>query len=255
MNNWNNTMIRKTFLVTAALVTALAVNASAQEVKPGYDPDSTLPSVSLPQRAPQMQLQTNVQKPVPEVSTAVTRNGANTTTTDLKKAPDGALRAAAASSTAAKTTTTGSTTTESKYKAGQSLYGKARAYDGHTLLVDGNPVRLNGIEAPGLRQVCSTATGTSWRCGLKAFERLAFLVGSGKVRCTVVAPAGNGAAAVCSGAQTKDIGALLVSEGLALPNRQSAGIYNSAAVSAMTARRGLWIGPFTDPAKWRLANR
>jgi endonuclease YncB( thermonuclease family) len=248
-------MIRKTFLVTAALVTALSANAPAQEVKPGYDPSSTLPSVSLPQRTQQTSFPTNLQKPAPEVSTAVTRNGTNKTTTDLKKAPEGALRAAAAVSTAAKTATAGSTTTENKYKAGQTLYGRARAYDGHTLTVDGNPVRLNGIEAPGLRQVCSTPTHTSWRCGQKAFERLASLVSSGKVRCTVVSKAGNGAAATCSGAQTKDIGALLVSEGLALPNRQSAGIYNSAAVSAMTARRGLWIGPFTDPAKWRLENR
>ncbi|MBY3155560.1 thermonuclease family protein [Rhizobium laguerreae] len=248
-------MIRKTFIVAATLVTTLAANADAKDVKPGFDPASALPSVSLPQTAQQLQVQPSVRKPSPEVSTAVTRNGTTKTTTDLKSAPVGALQAAAASTTAVRNSAERSTNGETRYKAGVTLYGKARAYDGHTLTVDGNPVRLNGIEAPGLRQVCSTPTRTSWRCGQKAFERLAALVGSGKVRCTVAAPAGHGAAATCSAAQTKDIGALLVSEGLALPNRQSAGIYNSAAVSAMTARRGLWIGPFTDPAKWRLENR
>ena len=250
-------MIGKTLIAASLLVTTLAANAAAQEVQPGFDPSSDLPKVSLPQRTTSAQAPAAVQKPVPEVSTAVTRNGTTRTANDLKSAPPGALQAAAASSAtpAANATTTNGSNVENKYRAGMSLYGKARAYDGHTLLVDGHPVRLNGVEAPGLRQVCSTGARTTWRCGQKAFERLSALVRAGKVRCTVTSPAGHGAAATCSASQTKDIGALLVGEGLALPNRQSLGAYNSAASGAMNARRGLWIGPFTDPAKWRLENR
>lgn len=248
-------MIRKTFIVAATLVTALASNVTAQEVQPGFDPSTALPKVSLPQRTLSPPSQPAIQKPVLEVSTAVTRNGATRTANDLKRAPEGALKAAASASKTAQPADNSSGTAESKYKAGMSLYGRARAYDGHSLLVDGHPVRLNGIEAPGLRQLCSTASRTSWRCGQKSFERLAALVGTGKVRCTVTAPAGHGAAATCSASQTKDIGALLVAEGLALPNRQSVGSYNAQALSAMKARRGLWMGPFTDPAKWRLENR
>lgn len=250
-------MIGKTLIAASMLVMTLAANAAAQEVQPGFDPSSDLPKVSLPQRALPTPTPTAVQRPAPEVSTAVTRNGTIRTATDLKSAPPGALQAAAASSAtpAANAATTNGTNVDNKYKVGMSLYGQARAYDGHTLLVDGHPVRLNGIEAPGVRQVCSTAARTTWRCGQKAFERLSALVRTGKVRCTVIAPAGHGAAAACSASQTKDIGALLVGEGLALPNRQSLGAYNAAAAGAMKARRGLWIGPFTDPAKWRLENR
>lgn len=250
-------MIGKTLIAASLLVTSLAASAAAQEVQPGFDPSSELPKVSLPQRALSTPTPPAVQKPAPEVSMAVTRNGTTRTANDLKLAPPGALQAATASSTtpAANTATTNGTSGENKYRAGMSLYGKARAYDGHTLLIDGHPVRLNGIEAPGLRQVCSTASRTTWRCGQKAFERLSALVRTGKVRCTVISPAGHGAAATCSASQTKDIGALLVGEGLALPNRHSLGAYNSAAAGAMKARRGVWIGPFTDPAKWRLENR
>ncbi len=250
-------MIGKTLIAASLLVTTLAANAAAQEVQPGFDPSSELPKVSLPQRVLSTPTPAAVQKPAPEASTAVTRNGTARTANDLKSAPPGALEAAAASSAkpAANASTTNGSSVENKYRAGMTLYGKARAYDGHTLLVDGHPVRLNGIEAPGLRQVCSTASRTAWRCGQKAFERLSALVRTGKVRCTVVGPAGHGAAATCSASQTKDIGAFLVGEGLALPNRQSLGSYNSAAAGAMSARRGLWIGPFTDPAKWRLENR
>jgi endonuclease YncB( thermonuclease family) len=248
-------MTNRTCIVAVALFAGLVTNVAAQEIRPGYSPDRTLPTVSLPQRTQTVQ-QTSIQRPDSEVSTAVTRNGATRTTTDLKKAPPGALQAAAASSRASATAQTAtSTETKKKYSAGMVLYGKARAYDGHSLIVDGNPVRLNGIEAPGLAQTCSTSARTSWKCGQKAFDRLVELVGTGMVRCTVVAPAGYGAAATCSAAQAKDIGALLVSEGFALPNRQSAGTYNSAALAAMNSRRGLWIGPFTDPAKWRLEHR
>lgn len=239
------------------LVTAVVANAAAQEVQPGFDPSSDLPRVSLPQRTLSAPVQPAIQKPAPEVSKAVTRNGPTRTARDLKSAPPGALQAATAASnplSSASTAPSGSNG-ENKYRAGMSIYGIARAYDGHTLLVDGHPVRLNGIEAPGLRQVCSTSARTQWRCGQKAFERLAALVSTGKVRCTVVGPAGHGAAATCSASRTKDIGALLVGEGLALPNRHSAGAYTGEATAAMNARRGLWIGPFTDPAKWRLGNR
>jgi endonuclease YncB( thermonuclease family) len=250
-------MIGKTLFTASLLVTALATNAVAQEVQPGFDPSSTLPTVSLPQRNISTPTPPAVRKPAPEVSTGVTRNGTTRTTSDLNSAPPGALQAAGASSSTRSSNlkTPDSANSENKYRAGMTLYGAARAYDGHTLLVDGHPVRLNGIEAPGLRQVCSTAARTSWRCGQKAFERLSALVRTGKVRCTVISSAGHGAAATCSAAQTKDIGALLVAEGLALPNRQSVGAYNSAAVSAMKSKRGLWIGPFVDPAKWRVDNR
>lgn len=246
-------MIRTT-LITAAMLITLASNALAQEAAPGFDPTTQLPSVSLPQRFGAITVTPTIHKPVLEVSTEVTRSGGTQTTSNMMSAPEGALEAAA--STIVSPTSTGANNDgKPKYVAGMVLYGQARAYDGHTLLIDGHPVRLNGIEAPGLKQLCSTPSGTAWRCGQKAFDRLAALVNTGKVRCVVVSPAGHGAAATCSASQTKDIGALLVSEGLAVPNRFSVGVYTAAANSAIKGRRGLWIGPFNDPAKWRSVNR
>ena len=131
------------------------------------------------------------------------------------------------------------------------FYGQARAYDGHSLLLDGNPLRLNGIEAPGLKQLCTTSSGTSWRCGQKAYERLAALVSRGKVKCVVTAPAGHGAAVKCSTVGVRDIGETMLFDGLAVPNRQSDGVYRSAASAAAGYRRGMWTGSFVDPAKWR----
>nr|WP_250807261.1 thermonuclease family protein [Neorhizobium tomejilense] len=250
-------MIRTT-IVFAALVAALSAStAYAQEVTPGFEPQTSLPKVSLPQRTNTVPKTPTLAKPAAEASTSIQRSGGTQTTTDLKKAPEGALKAAAAATQVPSpaASTTPSAKTENKYRAGMMLYGDAKAYDGHSLLVGGNPVRLNGIEAPGMKQLCYTAQGTAWRCGLKAYERLAALVNGKKVRCVVNAPAGHGAAATCSASQTKDVASLLVAEGLAVPNRQSAGAYAGEVGRASATKSGMWIGGFTDPAKWRLQNK
>lgn len=238
----------------AVTVALLAVQSpQAQELRAGFDPTSALPSVSLPQRTPSLSPPTTQRTQSPSASTDVTRTGRTRLATDMKTAPSGALQAAAAASNTVQSQQ--SSPQESKYRAGMVIYGNAKAFDGHTMLVDGHAVRLNGVEAPGLAQTCSTQAGTAWKCGQRAFDRLSGLVRVGKVRCVVDATAGHGAAATCSASQTRDIGAFLVSEGLALPNPHSAGRYNTEAVAAMKARRGLWIGPFTDPSKWRNGKR
>jgi endonuclease YncB( thermonuclease family) len=250
--------MKRTPFALVALAAVLTVsNVRAQELQPGYDPSGALPTVSLPQRSSYQPAATPA-KPAQEASTSILRSGGAQTSTDMLKAPEGALKAASASSpkpTVSRTAQTPASTEASKYVAGMTIYGKAKAYDGHSLLVDGNPVRLNGIEAPGAAQLCTTAQGVSWRCGRKASEKLAALVDGRNVRCVVTSPAGHGAAAICSASQAKDIGAIMVSEGLAVPNRHSAGVYAREMLSASGAKRGMWMGGFTDPAKWRLQNR
>lgn len=253
--NMDFTMMRPILATAAFIVAVTSGTAYAQTLTPGFDPSSPLPSVSLPQRVTTTAARPAAPAEQPKQSTSITRNGGTATVSDRTKAPEGSLKAASGGNSPATPTTATVATSQSKYTSGMVLYGSAKAYDGHSMLVDGNPVRLNGIEAPGLKQTCSTAKGTAWKCGQKAYERLSALVGSGKVRCVVDSPAGHGAAVTCSGARTKDIAELLVSEGLAVPNEHSGGKYTAAARSAMAAKRGIWMGPFKDPAKWRIANR
>jgi endonuclease YncB( thermonuclease family) len=134
------------------------------------------------------------------------------------------------------------------------IVGIAKAFDGHSLVVDGNPIRLNGIDAPGLKQLCMTTGGLGWRCGEKALETLSSVVTGRKTVCVVDAPAGHGAAATCSVQQVRDIGKFIVESGFAVPNKSAAGKYTQSARQAAAYRKGIWSGQFNDPAKWRSAN-
>lgn len=139
------------------------------------------------------------------------------------------------------------------YVAGMVLSGVASVSDGHSLLVGGHPVRLNGIEAPSLTQTCNTSTMTVWACGTKAANRLTQLIGSNKVTCIVSDQAGHGAAAVCSTRDIQDLGKMLVAEGLALPNSHGKR-YQQDTLNAQQSRKGLFTGTFVHPLRWRSLN-
>ena len=125
--------------------------------------------------------------------------------------------------------------------------GLAQAADGDSLRVQGDRVRLLGIDAPELDQVCWNEAGTEWSCGRAARAELARLVAAGPVDCQ---PEGSDkygrTLAVCTVAN-RDVAAGVVEAGLALA-RDAYGAEESAAKKA---RRGLWAGRFVDPRTWR----
>lgn len=141
-----------------------------------------------------------------------------------------------------------------KYSPGQVISGKAKIFDGHSLLINGNAIRLDGADAPGAVQTCTSGTGTAWRCGEVAYRRLAELTTDRKVTCRVTEQVGDGAAAICSASGVSDLASVLVREGLAIPNGHDHGRYGAAVNSARSGKIGMWEGSFTLPSKWRAAN-
>lgn len=140
---------------------------------------------------------------------------------------------------------------QQKYPAGTVLEGVASVYDGQNIVLEGAPIRLEGAEAPALAQQCMTRKGLVWNCGGRAAERMRELVSSNKVRCVVTEPIGAGAAAICSVRGVSDIGATLISEGLAVSNGHDKGRYAMHQSMARSTSRGMWIGPFEAPWTWR----
>src|SRR6478735_11708351 len=65
-----------------------------------------------------------------------------------------------------------------------SLAVEVSVTDGDTLILDGVPYRLDGIEAPQTDQTCLDDKGAAWTCGIEARDRLRDYVGKGDVRCT-----------------------------------------------------------------------
>lgn len=123
-----------------------------------------------------------------------------------------------------------------------------RVIDGDSLRVDGQEIRLVGIDAPELHQTCRDAQGREWQCGRAAKARLVELVSRGvdygrdRYGRTL---------AVCSASNVADLGEVLVREGYAVNFVIDYGGYPAAEREAQSNRSGLWQGDFERPKDWR----
>lgn len=127
------------------------------------------------------------------------------------------------------------------------LSGRAIASDGDSLRLGRERIRLWGIDAPELDQICWSDTGQEWPCGRTAHAALRDRLSAGRVDCRARGTDKYGRVlATCSVFGT-DVAALLVAEGLALARNA----YGSEERAARAARRGLWQGRFSDPKSWR----
>ena len=127
------------------------------------------------------------------------------------------------------------------------IAGLGRASDGDSLRLDGARIRLIGLDAPELAQLCDGERRGSWPCGAVARERMAELLSAGPLDCQ---PQGRDrydrVLARCT-VNRADIAATMVSEGLAV----SSGDYWREEAAARAARLGIWDGDFEIPADWR----
>lgn len=128
----------------------------------------------------------------------------------------------------------------------QVLAGRPRVVDGDTLIMDGHRIRLAGIDAPELRQVCQLQD-QDWPCGAAAKDRLKALIGSAKASCSADgSDRYNRLLAVCS-VGDMDLNAAMVASGYAV----SFGDYQAEEGAAREKRYGLWAGTFDQPRTWR----
>jgi len=134
------------------------------------------------------------------------------------------------------------------------IAGRAKITDGDSFEIGPTRVRLFGVDAPEGRQPC-TRDGREWRCGDAAATELRRLVGTRDVVCVKRDEDDYGrAVAVCRSGAT-DLGAAMVSAGLALAYRQYSNDYVDEESAARGARRGVWAGKFTPPWEWRRDER
>jgi endonuclease YncB( thermonuclease family) len=128
--------------------------------------------------------------------------------------------------------------------------------DGDTLKVDETEVRLFGIDAPELHQMCTKPDGKEWACGRAAQARLKALVARRVIDCE---PRGKDrfrrTVSICSTSGVPDLGGALVRDGFAIALPNSSGAYINAEDEARAAKRGIWDGDFERPSDWRLQNR
>ena len=130
------------------------------------------------------------------------------------------------------------------------LSGEAVVVSGDTLVVAGERVRLLGVDAPGLGQICRRATGIEWRCGLLAKLELARHIDGRPVACDSVGHDEFGQRVAICNVAGAELGAWLVERGWALAAGDA---HAEVEAEAREAGRGLWHDSFAPPIDWRLA--
>ncbi|GAO74238.1 excalibur domain-containing protein [Meiothermus ruber H328] len=132
------------------------------------------------------------------------------------------------------------------------IAGRASVVDGDTLEVQGQRIRLWGVDAPEGSQTCLDAGGRVWPCGRRAAFALADYLGQRTVQCQARDTDRYGRmVAVCTVGGV-EINRWLVEQGWALDfTRYSKGYYLAAQETARQGRRGIWQGQFEPPWEWR----
>ncbi len=130
----------------------------------------------------------------------------------------------------------------------------AAVLDGDSLSIKGKRVRLQGVDAPELGQIC-LVDGDSWPCGDAARSALERRISGHVVECDAVDIDRYGRTLAKCYVADVDIGSWLVSEGWAFAYRKYSTEYFVQEQEARAARRGIWRGHVLPPWHWRRGAR
>jgi endonuclease YncB( thermonuclease family) len=129
------------------------------------------------------------------------------------------------------------------------ISGPAHATDGASLVIAGQRIRLEGIDAPELAQSCMR-DGRDYACGLRSREALGALVKGEDVSCQSNGVDRYGRILGYCTVADQDIASAMVRHGWAI----GYGGYRWDEAGARRERLGLWAGSFDEPQDWRRTN-
>jgi endonuclease YncB( thermonuclease family) len=138
------------------------------------------------------------------------------------------------------------------------ISGAARVVDGDTLVVQGQRIRLAGIDAPERSQTCAGRGGEVYECGRDAGAVMVELTRWRVVMCEPKDRDRYGRiVAVCGVDGTPDLGAAMVRRGWAVSYRRYDRECRYCADEERARREslGIWSGRFTMPEDFRRARR
>lgn len=134
--------------------------------------------------------------------------------------------------------------------------GNIYVVDGDTFHINGQKIRIWGIDAVELHQTC-LKSGQSYECGKSARLYLQSVIGNSVPVC-IAQPKSSKETRTVASCQVdgKDIGREMVKAGWALDYKHfSKGKYSAEERDARENRRGIWAGEFENPYQWRKGSK
>lgn len=127
--------------------------------------------------------------------------------------------------------------------------GSVVVNDGDTVTLNGERIRLLGIDAPEYMQSCRK-DGADYPCGRQAREAMVRLAAGKTVTCAGWERDRYGRLLAVCKAGGLDLNRALVEQGWAV----AYGDYNDAERLAREQRAGIWAGSFEQPHDWRASH-
>jgi len=133
--------------------------------------------------------------------------------------------------------------------------GVARVRDGDQIVIGNTRIRLGGIDAPSVDQLCLNTQGERWTCGVAARDELAKYTEGKSWTCHSERTDRRGRMVARCKVDGEDIQKWIVRNGWALSYVRFSHEYDSDESAARETKAGMWQGAFIAPWDWRVRNK
>ncbi len=135
-----------------------------------------------------------------------------------------------------------------------------KVIDGDTIKINGEKVRLHGIDAPEMEQICQNENNNSYACGVVAKEALYNWISKSKEKVYCYYSERDRYKRIIGkcylGANSSNsLNKRMVREGHAVAYTRYSNDYIGAQNDAKDWSRGIWRGKFDLPEEWRRKNK
>jgi len=133
--------------------------------------------------------------------------------------------------------------------------GVPKIREGDQIVIGSSRIRLGGIDAPSVDQLCLNTKGERWTCGVAARDELIKHVENKPWSCHVNRVDRRGRSVARCEVDGEDIQKWMVKSGWALSYVRFSHDYDAEEKAARDAKAGMWQGAFIAPWDWRVRNK
>jgi endonuclease YncB( thermonuclease family) len=135
------------------------------------------------------------------------------------------------------------------------ISGVPKIREGDQIQIGSTRIRLGGIDAPPVDQLCLNNMGERWTCGAAARDELIKHVENKSWTCHVRQTDRRGRLVARCDVDGEDIQKWMVKSGWALAYVRFSRDYEADEKAARDAKAGMWQGAFIAPWDWRVRNK